>query len=106
MFTIPSAACLAGLCNVFFGVVDWSDIQNLNGSCFAFNDGRAICVNGISYAKSEESKARAQLRKIIGNKTVACAVKFVPTPFGSHAYGECYFENGVSVADEMHKRGF
>jgi hypothetical protein len=110
MFTIPSAACVAGVCSIYFGIVDWS--MNYAGYSFHLKAPLAtrISLDAVSLGDNIlNPKARAAVRAIIGDKPVVC--------FGTYSgarsaalHGDCYFNSAphkyASVTEEMHKRGF
>lgn len=102
MFTIPVAACVVGFCSVVFGTVDWRAPHDER--CFYFRSGLHFCLEG---APIENKKASAELKTIIGKKTVVCSVTFMNGRVKNH-FGKCYLEGAptINVADEMQKRGF
>jgi hypothetical protein len=107
MFTIPCVAGAVCACGFLFGTVDWS--KSYTNNCFNLtNIPSAICLDGLDYDNRHHNKAAAQLRKLIGNRAVACQAKFASFHVGYH--GHCYLSTGANeypdIAEEMHKRGF
>jgi hypothetical protein len=107
MFTIPCVAGAVCACGMLFGTVDWSKSYSVN-SFYLQNDTATMNLIGIDDENLHVRKGRGQLRKLIGNRAVACTAKMASAHTGWH--GHCYLSTGANeypdIAEEMHKRGF
>ena len=103
MFTIPSAACIAGACSIYFGTVDWN--SSYSAGSFELDNGWRIHLKTVL---SDSPKERAELRKLIGAKGAVCVGKVISARYG--IAGDCYLDNhtqeGLNIGEEMHRRGF
>jgi hypothetical protein len=107
MFTIPCVAASLTVCGLIFNTVDWSKSYSVN-SFYLKNESSYVYLENIDDELVGVHKGRAQLRKLIGRKAVACRAKMASAHTGWH--GHCYISTGGNeypdIAEEMHKRGF
>ena len=103
---LPTACAF---CSLFFGTVDWH--KPYDAACFQLGI-HSVVLNlhhdtTCDYP-SHNAKERKELRKVVGNKVIAC----VGEGFGRepHWLSQCYVADSknkyINVADELQRRGF